>query len=173
MWWCARAGTGRRRGGRRWAGLTLVELLVVLVVLSILAAVALPYAETAVRRERELTLRRALRDVRGAIDRLHEDWTAERISHLSRRVSKDGYPLTLAVLVEGVETGDAAGSRRRYLRRIPRDPFADPALPAAEQWALRSYKDDPDTATWGGEDVYDVHSRSGRTALDGTAYQTW
>lgn len=164
-----------QRGAKRrgWAGLTLVELLVVLVVLSILAAVALPYAETAVRREKELALRRALRNIRGAIDRLHDDWEAERVSRASERVSADGYPKSLGVLVQGVETGDAAGTRQWYLRRVPRDPYADSALPAEQQWALRSYRDPPDAATWGGEDVYDVHSRSGGTAIDGTRLRDW
>jgi general secretion pathway protein G len=150
-----------------------VELLVVLVVLSILAAVALPYAETTVRRERELALRRALRDIRSALDRVHADWEAERISRAAGQLSADGWPRTLDALVQGVDTGDAARTRRWYLRRIPRDPFADPQVPPAQQWALRGYRDAPDAASWGGEDVYDVHSRSDRTALDGTRYADW
>ena len=171
----ARRGSSSISAPRRLrpAGLTLVELLVVLAVLSILAMAALPYAETAVRREHELALHRALRDIRSALDRVHADWEDERISRASERVSQDGYPKTLSALVEGIRTGDANGTRRWYLRRIPRDPFADPALPTAQQWALRSYRDPPDNATWGGEDVYDVHSHSNGTAIDGTRYRDW
>ena len=170
MWSCA--DSSRRQRGRP-GGLTLVELLVVLAILAILATLALPYAGTAVRREKELALHHALREMRGALDRMHADWEAERISRLSKRVSQDGWPRTLDALVDGIETGDAARTLRWYLRRIPSDPFADSQIPPAQQWALRSYRDPPDTANWGGEDVYDVHSRSQATGLDGTRYAEW
>src|ERR1043166_4804242 len=88
-------------------GFTLVELLVTLAILSILAAAALPYAEVTVRRDKELELRRALRDVRGAIDAFHDDWTAGRIAHTENGASDDGYPKTLQVLVDGMRIGDA------------------------------------------------------------------
>src|SRR5512142_888345 len=105
------------------SGLTLIELLVTLAILSILAAAALPYAELTVRRDKELELRRSLREVRTAIDAFHDDWVAGRITHTDDTASADGYPKTLQVLVQGVDTGRAAGSKRRYLRRIPRAPF--------------------------------------------------
>lgn len=154
-------------------GLTLVELLVTLVILSILAAAALPYAETTVRREKELELRRALRDVRGAIDAFNEDWKSGRISRAASAASDDGYPKSLQVLVEGADAGDAKGGKRKYLRRVPRDPFADPARPNAEHWVLLGYQDSADTIVWGGRDVYDVRSAAQGGALDGSRYRDW
>ncbi len=167
-----------RRSARRACssssrGLTLVELLVTLVILSILAAAALPYAEVTLRREKELELRRALRDVRSAIDAFYEDGKAGRLSRAAAQASEDGYPKSLQVLVEGADTGDARGSKRRYLRRIPRDPFADGARDPAEQWVLRGYQDATESITWGGRDVYDIRSASEGTALDGSRYREW
>ena len=165
--------SGRRGLSSSSRGLTLVELLVTLVILSILAAAALPYAEVTVRREKEIELRRALRDVRTAIDAFYEDWKGGKISRTATAASEDGYPRTLQVLVDGAETGDAKGGRRKYLRRVPRDPFADPANPPSEQWILRSYQDGSDSIAWGGRDVYDIRSSSENTALDGTRHRDW
>jgi len=165
--------SGPRASSSAERGLTLVELLVTLVILSILATAALPYAEVAVRRDKELELRRALRDVRAAIDSFHDDWTGGKISRTGTAGSDDGYPKTLQVLVDGADTGDAKASRRRYLRRVPRDPFADAAKPPAEQWVLRGYQDASDTLVWSGRDVYDVRSASDAAALDGTSYKDW
>ncbi len=155
------------------SGLTLIELLVTLVILSILAAAALPYAELTVRRDKEIELRRALREMRTGIDGFHEDWAAGRISKLNDTVSEDGYPKALQVLVDGAETSGAKGGKRRYLRRIPRDPFSDAAKPPEEQWMLRGYQDEPDTIIWGGKDIYDVHSAAENIAIDGTHYKDW
>jgi general secretion pathway protein G len=165
--------SGRRASSSAERGLTLVELLVTLVILSILATAALPYAEVAVRRDKELELRRALRDLRSAIDVFHDDWTGGKISRTGAAGSDDGYPKTLQVLVDGADTGDAKGSRRRYLRRVPRDPFAEAAKPPAEQWVVRGYQDASDSLVWGGRDVYDVRSASEAVALDGTRYKDW
>src|SRR2546427_1991142 len=124
---------GPRGSSSNSRGLTLIELLVALAILSILAAAALPYAEVTVRREKELELRRALRDVRTAIDAFYEDWKGGKISRTSTAASEDGYPKTLQVLVAGADSGDAKGSKRRYLRRIPRDPFSEQTHPPAER----------------------------------------
>jgi general secretion pathway protein G len=154
-------------------GLSLIELLVTLVIVSILAAAALPYAETTIRREKELELRRALRDVRSAIDRFNDDWQAGRIPKNAEGASDDGYPRSLSVLVEGVDSGDAKGGKRRYLRRIPRDPFASSTLTPEQQWVLRGYQDETDALVWGKKDVYDIRSNIEATALDGTRYRDW
>lgn len=170
--WLSSSTPGRcARFGR---GFTLIELMVTLVILSILAAAALPYAELTVTRTKELELRRGLRDVRGAIDRFHEDWINGKISKQAEGVSDDGYPKSFEVLIEGIEAGEVGGSKRKYLRRIPIDPFAENrADPPEEQWAIRGYQDEPDSIVWGGADVYDIRSKSERTALDGTQYKDW
>lgn len=154
-------------------GLTLIELLVTLVILSILAAAALPYAELTVRRDKELELRRALREIRVAIDAFHDDWVAGRIPKSGAAASDDGYPETLHVLVEGAESADAKGGMRRYLRRVPRDPFADQSKDTPDQWVLRGYQDERDSIVWNGKDVYDVRSASEGPAIDGTRYKDW
>lgn len=154
-------------------GLTLIELLVTLVILSILAAAAVPYAEVTIRREKEVELRRALRDVRGAIDAFHDDWKTGKVSKTSDAASDDGYPKTLQTLVDGAEAGDAKGGKRKYLRSVPRDPLADSSKPPKEQWVLRGYQDETDSISWGGRDVYDIRSASEATALDGSRYKDW
>lgn len=165
------SSSSKRHGA---AGLTLIELLVTLAILSILAAAALPYAELTVRRERELELRRALREVRGAIDAFHEDWRAGRIPPGVEVASTDGYPTTLQVLVDGADSGRAGGGKRRYLRRIPHDPMAEsPTAPPATQWVLRGYQDASDTLSWNGRDVYDIRSASPAQAIDTTYYRDW
>lgn len=157
----------------RQCGVTLMELLVTLVILSILAAAAIPYAEMTVKRNKELELRRALREIRTAIDRFHEDWETGKISKLGEGVSEDGYPKTLEVLVEGVESAQAKGGRIKYLRRVPEDPFGEPGKPPIEQWVLLGYQDEPDSDHWGGKDVYSVRTASEKNAIDGSAYKDW
>lgn len=154
-------------------GLTLMEVLVTLLIMSVLAAVALPHAETLVRREKELALRRTLRDTRTAIDAFHDDWKAGRIGKTGNAASDDGYPRSLQVLVDGVELADARGARRRYLRTMPIDPWAERGTPPDGQWRLFGLRDAPDSAQWGGRDVYDLRSRSDKEASDGTHYREW
>lgn len=155
-------------------GITLIELIVTLVILSILASAALPYAEMTVKRDKELELRRSLRTIRTAIDEFHTDWEAGRMPKFNDAASEDGYPVSLEVLVEGVDLATAAGKRKIYLRRIPRNPFAeDASQPPEEQWMLRSYQDEPDATIWGGQDVYDVRFETDRKAIDGSEYRDW
>jgi general secretion pathway protein G len=158
-------------------GFTLIEMLVVLTIVGILAAAALPLQELSLRRAQEQALREGLRSIRGALD-------AHRAAVEAGRVAPgpDGspWPASLALLEQGVllraaaDADVAAGAPQRLylLRRLPRDPFADPGLPAAETWALRSSTSPPD-APEPGRDVFDVRSRSDRQALDGSAYRTW
>lgn len=154
-------------------GFSLIELMISVVILSVLASVALPYAERQLIRQKESELRHHLRAVRSAIDDFHEDWERGRIPPGGGVASRDGYPRSLEVLVEGVDSGTIEGGRIYYLRRIPRNPFADPALPFRDQWQYRSYQDSPDTPQWGGEDVYDIQAATERMALDGTCYCDW
>ena len=170
-----------RYGHRGWlsnsitaqCGLTLIELLVTLLILSILAAAALPYAEVTVKRNEEIELRRRLRMIRTAIDRTHYDWKNGKIAKNADGISRHGYPKTLQVLVDGLPTGRPDGSKNRYLRRIPLDPFGDKTKPPAEQWRLRGYDDEADSASWSGTDVYDVRTASERIAIDGSHYKDW
>lgn len=155
-------------------GVTLLELLVTLVILSILASVALPYAEITIRRNKELELKRALRDIRTAIDEYHNDWKDGKISRNNSHASDDGYPVTLEVLVNGVDNGKADGKKRYYLRNIPGDPFTSHANAIGMGgWSLRGYQDAPGKQNWNGKDIYDIHSSSPDKAIDGTFYQEW
>ena len=156
------------RAGQR--GLTLLELIIALVILGILAAAALPMAEVAATRSKELELRRSLRDIRTAIDAWKADYDrAVAEKKIIASINETGYPESLEKLVEGNDWGGLYPFKRKYLRRIPVDPFDE----YGEGWGMRSYKDDPDSTVYGGEDVFDVYSQSTRTALDGTEYQTW
>lgn len=157
----------------RPAGFSLIELMVSVLILSVLAAVALPYAGKAVVREKEMTLRTNLREIRTAIDRFHDDWKRGRIPPGARVASEDGFPRSLAVLVQGVDDGTLKGGRTYYLRRVPANPFADQTLPAEKQWHLRSYQDAPGSRQWGGEDVYDVTTGIDQEALNGSCYCDW
>jgi len=152
-------------------GFTLLELVVTLLILSILAAMAIPYAEVTIIRDKELDLRRSLREIRTAIDHFHEDWKKGDISNLIDAASADGYPRTLKALVDG--TPLANGGQRKYLRRIPVDPFADQSLRPDKQWVITGYQDAPDSIIWNGQDVYDVHSASDLKALNGSRYKDW
>ena len=150
-------------------GFTLVEMVVVVAIVGILAAAAHPVLELSQRRARELELRQALRTLRGAIDAYKRAADERRI-----QVAADasGYPPRLEVLVDGVPDLRAKDKRLFFLRRLPRDPFADASLPAAQTWALRSYDSPPD-APAPGRDVFDVASRSDRVGLDGTRLHDW
>jgi general secretion pathway protein G len=148
-------------------------MLVVLAILAILAAVTLPYAEVTVKRGKELELKRDLREVREAIDRFHAYWASGALSRISRSASDDGYPRTLAVLVEGAEGTGPKTVPQKYLRRVPENPFGDTSLPLDQQWGLRSYADKSQSTQWGGQDVYDVYCPGDDKALDGSLYHDW
>jgi general secretion pathway protein G len=162
-----RSHSGRRRNPE--AGLTLIELILATGILLILAGAALPYARGAVRAAKEAELRRDLREIRAAIDRYKDAADKNQI-----RVSADsnGYPPDLDTLVKGVTLSTVGGSqvtkRIRFLRRIPIDPMTGKA-----DWGLRSAQDDLDATSWGGQNVFDIYSRSTETATDGTRYSDW
>jgi general secretion pathway protein G len=156
---------------QRQAGFTLIELLVTLAVLSVLAMMALPVAQTNVQRHREQELRGALAEVRAAIDAYKR---ASDEGRIRREAGSTGYPPSLELLVEGVDDQRDPQRRKLYfLRRIPQDPMHPGATEApSASWGLRSYRSPPDDPQ-GGEDVYDVYSTSPATGLNGTAYRLW
>jgi general secretion pathway protein G len=157
-----------RRQGQR--GLTLLELLIAMAILGVLASAVLPMAEVTVTRTKELELRRSLRLIRTAIDEYKADYDKAKAGNkIITSVNETGYPKSLDDLVDGKDWGDLYPYPRKYLRRIPKDPFDD----TDQGWGLRSYVDEPDSTVWGGEDVYDVYSQSSAVGLDGTPYNTW
>ncbi|HEY0974624.1 MAG TPA: type II secretion system protein [Solimonas sp.] len=151
-------------------GFTLIEMMVTVVIISILATVAFPMAEVAARRSKEQELRRGLREIRNALDAYRTAVDEERIE---RVVGSSGYPKQLRVLVEGVvDARNPSGGRIMFLRRIPRDPFADRELLAEQTWGLRSYESPPENPK-PGKDVFDVYSLSKQTGLNGVPYSEW
>ncbi len=152
-------------------GFSLIELMVALALLAVLALLVLPLAQVQVQRSKEAELRRALDDIRSAIDAYHD---AALRGAIAVPVNANPYPPNLQTLVEGVADAQHPGGRRLYfLRRLPRDPFhTDPQTPAAETWALRSYES-PHDAPAPGNDVYDIASRSAALGLNGVPYRQW
>lgn len=144
------------------AGLTLVELIITIAIISILACAALPVAKFQVKRTKERELRRDLWEMRDAIDRYKD--AADR-GAIQIKADSLGYPPDLQTLVDGVNVQD---KKVRFLRAIPKDPMTN-----STDWGLRSNQDEPDSDSWGGQNVFDVYSKSDGTALDGTKYKTW
>jgi general secretion pathway protein G len=153
-------------------GFTIIELVITVGIISLLATAVVPSAQLVYQRERESELRVALRTIRGGLDAYKIAWDMGRIK---KELNQTGYPPGLQSLVDGVDDAASAktGVKIYFLRRLPRDPFwPDATTPAADTWLLRSYAsplDDPQP----GDDVYDVHSRSSRTGLNGVAYHDW
>jgi general secretion pathway protein G len=144
-------------------GFTLIELLITVAILAVLASVALPLNELVLQRAKEQDLRRALRDIREAIDAYKQAADEGRIA---KKVGESGYPRRLEDLVAGVEDQKHPKKERIYfLRRLPPDPFG-------ETWGLRAYASPPEEPKEG-EDVYDVFSRSERTGINGRPYRQW
>jgi general secretion pathway protein G len=153
------------------AGFSLIELLVSAAILALLASVAMPLAETTVKRQKEFELRRSLREIRQAIDAYKQAAAANRIAVPA---GTSGYPPTLAVLADGAQEGSGGSGQRLYfLRRVPRDPFhPDQSVPAADTWGKRSFASSPDHSQEG-DDVFDVYSLSPQTGLNGVPYSEW
>lgn len=159
---CGVPAGGVRARRRREAGLTLVELVVTVAILGVLATAAVPVARFQVQRQRERELRYDLWQMRDAID--HYKDAADKGAFMTK-VDSMNYPPSLEELVNGV---DVQGKKVKFLRRIPVDPMTGKA-----EWGLRSMQDDASSDTWGGQNVFDVYSKSEGTALDGTKYADW
>ena len=147
----------------RQRGVTLLEMIVVITILLILMGAAVPIVKVSVRRQREVDLRRALWEMRTAIDRYKDaaDKNAFQI-----KLGTEGYPPDLDTLVNGVEI--AGGKKLRFLRHVPVDPMT-----GNKDWGMRSMQDDPQSDSWGGQNVFDVYTKSTGTALNGTKYKDW
>jgi general secretion pathway protein G len=152
---------------RHWsqAGFTLAELVMVSAVMVILAGVTLPVAKYTSRRLKEMELRQALREMRGAVD---EYKRYSDMGLIPVDLGTDGYPAKLDVLVDGVEIAGQVDKKLKLLRRLPLDPMT-----GGKEWGLRSYQDEPDASSWGGENVYDVYSQSKGVGLNGVPYREW
>ena len=150
---------------RRVRGYTLIELVVVCVTLAVLAGITMPVVKFTIKRSKEMELRADLREMRAAIDEFKRYSDAGLIPI---ELGTDGYPKELGVLVEGVDVVGQVDRRVRFLRRIPIDPMT-----GEDEWGLRSYQDDWDATSWGGENVYDVYSLSGGVGLNGVPYTKW
>jgi len=152
---------------RRDRGYTYVELIAVAAMLLILAAAVIPLSYTIVKKKREIRLMEALRTIRTAIDEYKKIADQKKIK-MEDPEKTMGYPPNLEILVEGAELADGSGKRIKFLRRIPLDPMTN-----SYDWGLISYQDEPDSEIWGGENVYDVYTKSPEVGLNGIPYKKW
>jgi len=137
--------------------------------LLVLASAIMPLTKVTMQRMREAELRRDLREMRTAIDKFKDAADLGQIGATDLKAGAENYPPDLETLVNGVgAVNDQTGRKLKFLRRVPIDPMTK-----STEWGLRSYQDEPDTTRWGGQDVFDVHTTSEGTALDGTKYKTW
>jgi general secretion pathway protein G len=155
-------------GAERSRGVTYLELVATAAIVMILASAILPMGRVAVRRQREIDLRRALREMRQKIDLYKQAVDQGQIGGTDVKLGSEGYPPDLETLVKGVNRVGALDRKLKFLRRIPVDPMT-----ASAEWGLRCYQDDPDATSWCGENVWDVYSKSTAKGLDGTNYSTW
>jgi len=161
--------TRMTRAGASSAGYSFIELLIVVSILFVLASAAMPLAQVASQRQRETDLRRNLREMRTAIDRFKDAVDQGLIPSTEVTPGSEGYPATLQLLVDGVSAaGDASGRKLKFLRRVPIDPMTGKA-----EWGMRAYQDRPDSSSRGGQNVFDVYTKSEGEGLDGTKYRDW
>lgn len=151
---------------RRARGFTLLEMIVTVTVLMILASVVVPLARNGLKRQKELELRRALREMRMAIDAYKQAVDQQQIK--SPAVENNGYPESLDILVQGSLKNGSTSAKVRFLRRIPVDPFT-----GKTEWGLRSIADEPNSTSWGGSNVFDVYSLAQGTGMNEIPYREW
>ena len=155
----------RRRGQR---GFSLIELIVSFTILLLLTSMAVPLNRFKVRREKEKELRRSLLELRNALDKYKDACDYQQLAPTSQKPDADCYPESLNILVEGVKAGGSVDKKIKFLRRIPKDPFT-----GRREWGLRSTRDDPQSTSWGGQNVFDIHTKTYEKAGDGAAYADW
>jgi general secretion pathway protein G len=149
-------------------GFTFIEMIVVTTILLVLASTVMPLAQVTMQRQREAELHRVLREMRTALDKFKDAVDQGLIPSTELEPANEGYPPDLEKLVDGVSVAnDASGRKLKFLRRVPVDPMT------RDEWGLRSYQDDPGSKSWGGQNVFDVYTKSEGTALDGTKYRDW
>jgi len=153
---------------RRERGTTLVEMVAVATIVAILASAILPLARVTRQRQRELELRRDLRELRMAIDRFKDAVDRGQIGGTDVKLGSEGYPESLETLVEGVNQVGRPGFKLKFLRRIPEDPFS-----GKPEWGMRCYQDDSDSTSWCGDNVFDVYTLAEGMALDGSKLKDW
>ena len=155
---------------RRWQnGFTFIELVIVTAILMILASTIMPLTQVTQQRQREVELRRTLRELRTAIDKFKDAVDNGQIPTTELEPGNEGYPPDLETLVEGVSAAnDATGRKLKFLRRIPLDPMTN-----SRDWGMHSMQDDPKSQSWDRQNVFDVYSKSGGVAFDGTRYKDW
>lgn len=166
----SKAATNRHAQKARWAvrsaaGMTILELIVACGILVVLSGMAVPMARVQIKRQREAQLRYDELQIRNAIDR-YKDAADQNLIRV--QAGTEGYPPDLQTLVDGVQLAGAPDRHVRFLRQIPVDPMTN-----TTDWGLRSVQDDADAMNWGGQDVFDVYTKSMGTALDGTKYSDW
>jgi general secretion pathway protein G len=154
-----------RPTGARSRGFTVVELAVVCSMIAILTAMAIPVAKYSMKRQNEMELRYDLRMMRDAIDK-YKQYADTGLIQV--QIGSEGYPADLQTLVDGIDLIGQLNKKQKFLRRIPIDPISKKA-----EWGLRSYQDEPESTSWGGQNAYDVYSLSGGRATDGTYYKDW
>jgi general secretion pathway protein G len=154
---------------RRQSGLTLVELIVAFTILTLLTAMAVPMAKYKVRRDKERELRYSLREIRTAVDKYKDMCDNKQLDNtVAGKLGTECYPETLEILMSGVKKAGAIDQKVKFLRRIPRDPFTN-----TRDWGKRSVQDDPTSTSWGGQNIFDVYTKSTEKAPDGTPYAEW
>lgn len=140
-------------------------MLITATVLIIMASAVVPMARNGIKRQKELELRRALREMRLAIDNYKSMVEQQKIK--PPPLENNGYPETLEVLVEGVPAM-GKNMKIRFLRRIPVDPFS-----GQPTWGMHSVSDEPNSTSWGGGNVYDVYCLNEGTGMNGIPYKNW
>jgi general secretion pathway protein G len=154
---------------RTESGFTLLELIITMTIIAVLTAGSIPVARNMIKREKEIELRRNLREMRKAIDAYKIACESGQVGPLDRKVDDECYPQTMDILVEGIHPPNKGDTTIRFLRRIPKDPFTQKA-----DWGFRAVQDDPGSTSFGGQNIYDVYSKAPGVALDGkTRYKDW